>query len=274
MEEKQHIEKADVGRLEDVLGSGDPLIQKTPAASGDWREMECSNHPGMRRADCGCLSNAEIRDVLFDISVQLKAWLAHAHATGSLHVAIPCDVADKILSLVEARESKHAESESTALVQSIREIADELKILRREVDRKKEADAIRHAIETGESVQPPAHAPEAHNETCPKCGEEWCLHFVHDGRLDCPAPAISLSAIETESKTLQTADKFLTLLWREMRNNRSELIVARAMGALTALLACGLITTLEVTQWTYCFDRCPGHEDEGGRSWCAYCGNL
>jgi hypothetical protein len=63
-------------------------------------------------------------------------------------------------------------------------------------------------------------------------------------------------------------------LWREMRNNRSELIVAQAMGALTALLACGLLTALEVTQWTYCFDRCPGHDDEGGRRWCAYCGNL
>jgi len=71
-----------------------------------------------------------------------------------------------------------------------------------------------------------------------------------------------------------TADQFLTALWRQMRNDKSEIACARAGGALVALQEVGLLTPFEVEAWNMRFERCPGHEDEGGRSWCAYCGNL
>lgn len=35
-----------------------------------------------------------------------------------------------------------------------------------------------------------------------------------------------------------------------------------------------LITLTEHDVWQAGLNTCPGHDDEGGRSWCAYCGNI
>lgn len=78
----------------------------------------------------------------------------------------------------------------------------------------------------------------------------------------------------SRKRSLRTGDEFLYMVWREMRNDRSNVAVQRAMGAIAALQVVGILTVIEAEAWTTRFSRCPGHDDEGGRSWCAYCGNL
>ncbi|HXI41621.1 MAG TPA: hypothetical protein VNH83_16685 [Bryobacteraceae bacterium] len=63
MEEKQRIEKGDVGRLEDVLGGGDPLLQKAPTAApgaekdpfkGRWVTCNANASPHVYDAEHEC----------------------------------------------------------------------------------------------------------------------------------------------------------------------------------------------------------------------------
>jgi hypothetical protein len=37
---------------------------------------------------------------------------------------------------------------------------------------------------------------------------------------------------------------------------------------------CGLLSKDEQELWLRRFLSCPGHDDEGGRSWCAFCGEM
>jgi len=71
-----------------------------------------------------------------------------------------------------------------------------------------------------------------------------------------------------------SADEFLHMIWRDLRDDCSPVILARASGAVTALTSCGLLNALEAEAWLQRIARCPGHKDESGRSWCAYCGEL
>jgi hypothetical protein len=71
-----------------------------------------------------------------------------------------------------------------------------------------------------------------------------------------------------------TTDEFLNKTWRSLRDDASPLALERWKGALIALHKCGLLSVLEVEAWANRFARCPGHDDEGGRAWCAFCGNL
>jgi hypothetical protein len=69
-----------------------------------------------------------------------------------------------------------------------------------------------------------------------------------------------------------TAREALAGRWRDLRDD--------ARGA-PAVRACidfawdvGLITMDERELWLRRITTCPGHDDEGGRSWCAYCGDI
>ena len=76
------------------------------------------------------------------------------------------------------------------------------------------------------------------------------------------------------SGMLRNVDDFLNVVWREMRNDCGSIAKARVAGALVALQAVGYLTQVEMEGWSHRMERCPGHDDEHGRSWCAYCGNL
>lgn len=66
----------------------------------------------------------------------------------------------------------------------------------------------------------------------------------------------------------------LTAVWRALRNDASVHPMATAVSI--ALFACdaGLIDRDGAELWIRRFQTCPGHDDEGGRAWCAYCGDL
>jgi len=68
----------------------------------------------------------------------------------------------------------------------------------------------------------------------------------------------------------KVADELLTKLWRAMRDDKSDTACAEAAGALVVLKIVGVLNPSEVELWLQRFERCPGHEDEGGWSWCAY----
>jgi hypothetical protein len=36
----------------------------------------------------------------------------------------------------------------------------------------------------------------------------------------------------------------------------------------------GMIDDVHRDLWLRCLTTCPGHDDEGGRSWCAFCGDM
>ena len=63
-------------------------------------------------------------------------------------------------------------------------------------------------------------------------------------------------------------------MWRNLRNDFSERARGFVLGAITALYLADVISDEQRELWTLRIDDCPGHGDEGGRVWCAYCGNL
>lgn len=70
------------------------------------------------------------------------------------------------------------------------------------------------------------------------------------------------------------AREHLRELWLGMRNDASVRADNRAQAVIDAFKIVGLITPDEAKLWTHSIQTCPGHEDEGGRVWCAYCGNM
>ena len=71
-----------------------------------------------------------------------------------------------------------------------------------------------------------------------------------------------------------TPDEYLHDVWRELRNCAAPPRIDCAVAAARALHAVRLISDDQCELWTRRFNTCPGHGDEGGRSWCAYCGPL
>lgn len=62
--------------------------------------------------------------------------------------------------------------------------------------------------------------------------------------------------------------------WRELRDDCGATAVAEARGAVYFARRAGLITEDEEELWHRRLRDCPGHDDEGGRDWCAYCGHM
>jgi hypothetical protein len=69
-------------------------------------------------------------------------------------------------------------------------------------------------------------------------------------------------------------DRYLTDCWKELRNDGSDHALAIFKAKVDALAATGLLCEAEQELWMRRSASCPGHDDEGGRVWCAYCGNL
>lgn len=68
---------------------------------------------------------------------------------------------------------------------------------------------------------------------------------------------------------------YLNNIWRAMRDGCDANVMAEARGAVEAFLFVGILSSkAEAEGWLARFARCPGHDDEGGRAWCAYCGTL
>ncbi len=62
--------------------------------------------------------------------------------------------------------------------------------------------------------------------------------------------------------------------WRGLRDNCNLEARAKAFGAVDFARRADLITRDEEELWLTRLNRCPGHDDEGGRDWCAYCGRM
>lgn len=60
--------------------------------------------------------------------------------------------------------------------------------------------------------------------------------------------------------------------WRAIRDDWGYIVCAKACIRFAYTL--NLITVTERDVWLAGLNACPGHDDEGGRSWCAYCGDL
>jgi hypothetical protein len=71
-----------------------------------------------------------------------------------------------------------------------------------------------------------------------------------------------------------SADEYLQGEWCNLRNSQDIVTVASIRGAIVALREVGVLTSDQAELWERRILTCPGHDDEGGRQWCAYCGEL
>lgn len=69
-------------------------------------------------------------------------------------------------------------------------------------------------------------------------------------------------------------DVILNAAWRTCRDGFSSATFPHIHGMIFAYESLGLLTVVEAEGWRERLKRCPGHDDEGGRSWCAYCGQM
>lgn len=58
-------------------------------------------------------------------------------------------------------------------------------------------------------------------------------------------------------------------VWRGLRNSHADLY-AEAEAIIDFALNAGIVTANQHELWRLRIEKCPGHEDEGGRDWCAY----
>lgn len=60
--------------------------------------------------------------------------------------------------------------------------------------------------------------------------------------------------------------------WRAIRDDAG--LAAPAELCIDFAYDVGLLTDQERELWTLRIATCPGHDDEGGRVWCSYCGDM
>jgi hypothetical protein len=68
----------------------------------------------------------------------------------------------------------------------------------------------------------------------------------------------------------EAARHWLDGTWREFRNGAGPARQAYLAGAVDVLRSLGLLSVEEQEAWIARGHRCPGHDDEGGRDWCAF----
>lgn len=73
-------------------------------------------------------------------------------------------------------------------------------------------------------------------------------------------------------ETREAAHAYLRDQWLDLRNDCSRPMRTWTLGAVAMARELGLLSDDEADLWRRRIDTCPGHDDEGGRSWCAYCG--
>ena len=78
----------------------------------------------------------------------------------------------------------------------------------------------------------------------------------------------------TLSVTNEAIDDYLREAYKDLRDDGSPKSMARVYGAIHALRELRLLSTDQAELWELRLDRCPGHDGEGGRVWCAYCGDM
>lgn len=69
-----------------------------------------------------------------------------------------------------------------------------------------------------------------------------------------------------------TPDEALTEMWRDLRNDRRDTVNVRA--CINFAYDIDALTLEQRELWLRRIPTCPGHDDEGGRAWCAYCGDM
>lgn len=72
----------------------------------------------------------------------------------------------------------------------------------------------------------------------------------------------------------ETAEALLQGRWLRLRDNANDEAIRLAEEYLFAFWQLGLVDDIGVDGWKARFRRCPGHTGEGGRVWCAYCGEM
>lgn len=72
----------------------------------------------------------------------------------------------------------------------------------------------------------------------------------------------------------QDANSYLMGLWKELRNDCSSHALAAVLAVVQGFRFVGIFTDRTTELWQRRLTTCPGHADEGGRDWCAYCGEL
>ncbi len=66
----------------------------------------------------------------------------------------------------------------------------------------------------------------------------------------------------------------LRKLWFAMRDNASSTTAGKVMACILFAWRIGCLTSDQRELWQRRITTCPGHDDEGGRVWCAYCGDM
>ena len=69
-----------------------------------------------------------------------------------------------------------------------------------------------------------------------------------------------------------TPDEALMENWRGLRDDARRKPVVSAL--INFAYDVDLLTLEQRELWLRRLDTCPGHNDEGGRAWCAYCGDM
>ena len=77
----------------------------------------------------------------------------------------------------------------------------------------------------------------------------------------------------TDSVVTEMVSELLDGLWHSLRNDASAERMSYVQGAIDMAGELGALTDEQVELWNHRIAKCPGHDDEGGRDWCAYCGN-
>lgn len=72
----------------------------------------------------------------------------------------------------------------------------------------------------------------------------------------------------------QSVWNHLSEAWASLRDGASPVRKARVAGAVEMAFAVGALDVNDRELWIRRIDTYPGHDDEGGRTWCAFCGNL
>ena len=69
-------------------------------------------------------------------------------------------------------------------------------------------------------------------------------------------------------------ESILDSAWKGLRDGCSDKDKMWVIGHIEAFHAIKVLTEQEYKRWIFAVEHCPGHDDEGGRVWCAYCGNI
>lgn len=83
----------------------------------------------------------------------------------------------------------------------------------------------------------------------------------------------SLSVLLAEFPESTSVSGYLKEEWLKLRDDNT-MPRLKLLEVIRGFHAVGLLTEEQHELWSLRLRTCPGHNDEGGRSWCAYCGDM